>query len=198
VRGNYTGQTLLGQRRMPSFAEGLPQTRAAVSYAKAAHDGQLRKVDGECFIEHPLEVASLLYYVGAPDPVIAAGVLHDVIEKTEVQVAELRERFGTRVADLVLAVSEDKRIRPYQQRKAALCDQAARAGEDALTVFAADKVSKARELRLHPEAARHARRRLGYYRDCLHLLEERLPDSPLLRELDAELEWIGAAALVGH
>jgi (p)ppGpp synthase/HD superfamily hydrolase len=132
-------------------------------------------MDGAPFIEHPREVASLLYCAGAPDHLIAAGALHDVIEKTDVGAQELRQRFGARVAGLVLAVSDDEHIRSYARRKAALREQASLAGEEALAVLAACKVSKARELRLRPNTARHSRRRLGFYSDCLHLLERRLP-----------------------
>jgi (p)ppGpp synthase/HD superfamily hydrolase len=180
---------------MPSFVRGFPKTRAALAYARRAHEGQLRKMDGAPFIDHPREVASLLYCAGAPDHVIAAGALHDVIEKTDVDAQELRERFGARVAGLVLAVSEDEHIGSYARRKAALCEQAALAGEEALAMFAADKVSKARELRLRPDTARHSRRRLGFYGDCLHLLERRLPESPLVRELDTELQSITRAQI---
>ena len=63
------------------------------------------------------------------------------------QGAELQKRFGVRVAKIVLAVSEDKSIDGYQTRKAALRQQVAGAGPEALTVFAADEISKARELR---------------------------------------------------
>ena len=57
-----------------------------------------------------LEVVWLLYHAGAPDHVIAAGVLHDTVEKTAANAAELRTRFGFALAMLVLAVSEDQRI----------------------------------------------------------------------------------------
>jgi len=180
---------VLGQRQMPSAFLGLAQTQAALEYATRVHDGQRRKADGAPFIAHPLEVASLLYKAGAPDHVIAAGALHDTIEKTDTDASELRKRFGAKVARLVVAVSEDERIASYAQRKAALRNQAAAAGEEALMLLAADKVSKARELRLYPTAApRSRRRRLSHYRDCLCLLQERLPDSPLVRELEMELE----------
>jgi (p)ppGpp synthase/HD superfamily hydrolase len=53
-----------------------------VVYARWVHRGQRRQVDGAPFIEHSLEVALLLYRAGAPDHVIAAGVLHDVLETT--------------------------------------------------------------------------------------------------------------------
>ena len=58
-------------------------------------------------------------------------------------------------------------------------------------LLAADKISKARELRLKPGVTeRSRRRRLTNYRDCLHLLKERLPDSPLVAELDTELKAV--------
>lgn len=164
-------------------------------------DGQRRKADGAPFIAHPLEVASLLYYAGAPDHVIAAGALHDTIEKTDTDASELHKRFGSQVARLVVAVSEDERIASYTQRKAALRNQAADAGEEALMLLAADKVSKARELRLYPTAARRSRaadspcRRLTHYRECLRPLQERLPDSRLVRELETELEALSHGAM---
>jgi (p)ppGpp synthase/HD superfamily hydrolase len=163
-------------------------------------------VDGAPFVVHPLEVASLLYYAGASDHLIAAGVLHDTIEKTEVIASDLRERFGSRVATLVLAVSEDETITGYARRKAALREQVARAGEEALMLFAADKLSKVRELRLDPTPARESHssgaaitrsrgRRLTHYRDCLELLQDQLPDSPLVEELRTELDPGGEGAL---
>ncbi len=182
---------MLANGRTPSFLRGLPKSTAALAYARGAHEGQRRKADGAPFIAHPIEVASLLYEAGARDDVVAAGLLHDVIEKTDVDGAELRVHFGTGVARLVLAVSEDDRIGSYARRKTALRDQAANAGEEALMVLAADKISKARELRLHEGPARRLRqRRLTHYRDCLGLLEKQLPGSPLVRDLGAELEHL--------
>jgi (p)ppGpp synthase/HD superfamily hydrolase len=147
-------------------------------------------------------VATLLYHARAPDEVIAAGLLHDVIEKTSVDAARLRRRFGARVAAIVLAVSEDQTMSGYQARKSALRHQVACAGEEALTVFAADKVSKARELRLAPPRPRGPRnqsrgrrarqRKLTHYQHSLALLEQLLPDSPLVMQLRAELDRLTA------
>jgi hypothetical protein len=142
-------------------------------------------------------VGLLLYRAGAPDDVIAAGVLHDVLEKTAVSVAELRTRFGLPIAELVAAVSEDEGIRGYEQRKAALRRQVAVAGPEALTVFAADKVSKVRELRAAIAGAGKRRaplekswvppRRLTHFRRCLGVLEGRMSESPLVGQLRTEL-----------
>jgi (p)ppGpp synthase/HD superfamily hydrolase len=196
-------RAMTGQRYVPTFADGFPQTQAALVFAQRMHADQLR-ADGTPFVLHPLEVAWLLYYAGAPDHVVAAGMMHDLIEKTDVRADDLRERFGARITDLVCAVSDDERIAGYAGRKAALRQKVAGAGEEALNVFAADKLSKLREL--SRETAAYARtdasqgrvrepraRRLKHYRRSLGLLEERLPGSPLVRELRDEL-----AALVSH
>ena len=142
---------------------------------------------------HLREVATLLYYAGADDGVIAAGVLHDTIEKSSAESAELESRFGSAITALVQAVSEDQRISKYAARKAGLREQVAAAGHDALMVFAADKISKVRELRLESEshgwraASRSRQRRLTHYGECLKLLEDQLSDSPLVTQLRIEL-----------
>jgi (p)ppGpp synthase/HD superfamily hydrolase len=79
--------------------------------------------------------------------VIAAGVLHDVIEDTAAGAADLRGRFRLRVTELVIAVSEDDRIADHHARKAALRAQVAASGHDALLLFAADKIFNIRALR---------------------------------------------------
>jgi (p)ppGpp synthase/HD superfamily hydrolase len=177
-------------RRVPNLRSRLPRTRAALDYAQERHAGQRRKADGAPFIEHPLEVGWLLYQQGAPDHVIAAGILHDTIEKGGAAAGELRERFGARVADLVLALSEDPAIPTYARRKAALRAQVDAAGAEALMVFAADKVSKVREFSRARSPRRLPQRRLTHYRRCLELLERRLSGSPLVTQLRAELEKV--------
>src|SRR4029077_15183434 len=117
-----------------------------------------------------------------PDHLIAAGALHDVIEKTAVTARELRERFGQKVATLVLAVTEDEHVAGYTTRKAALRDQVAKAGEEALMLFAADKISNAREARYEGAGVPRSRR-LAHYQRCLALLQEHLPHSPLVAQL---------------
>lgn len=186
---------MTGRRRLRERVGRLPETRAALEYAERQHAGQRRSTDDAPFVEHPIEVGWLLHRAGAPDHVIAAGLLHDILEKTEVSGSELSARFGSRIAELVRAVSEDQTIPGYRRRKAALRQQVAAAGPEALTIFAADKVSKVRELRA--ALARAARRpvveslvpprRVAHLRHCLDLLQERLGDSSLVRLLGTEL-----------
>ena len=182
---------------IPTFVERLPQTKAAVAYAERRHAGQ-HQGDGTPYLLHPLEVASLLHASGAPDYLIAAGILHDVLEKSSARESDLRQRFGEQITSLVLAVSDDDRITGYAHRKAALRGQVARAGDEAVALFAADKLSKLRELR-HQTAldgqgshttgrVRTMRaRRLRHYQRSLAMLEERLPEFPLVRDLRDEL-----------
>jgi (p)ppGpp synthase/HD superfamily hydrolase len=172
------------------FVERSPLTRDALAFARRSHAGQTRDLDSLPFVTHPVEVACLLHESGYPDEVVAAGVLHDVLEDTEVGPAELRERFGPQVARLVVAVSDDPTIADARERKAALRRQVAAAGEHAVAVFAADKVSKAREMR-----ARHRRGlfedrdrlKLEHYEASLALVADVLPEPGLADKLRDEL-----------
>ena len=185
-------------RRIPTSTQELPKTEAALDYAAQLHAGQVRKADGGPFIDHPHEVAALLYGAGAPDDLIAAGALHDALEQTPITAFDLRRRFGSKIAALVVAVSEDTRITGYTQRKAALRDQVAPADDETLMLFAADKVSKVRELRRAPPPRfalgqrRKRRRQLAHYRRSLTLLRARLPDSPLVEQLGGELSELSS------
>src|SRR5918999_5271457 len=85
----------------------LPLTAAALAFATERHSGQVRDGDEAPFVLHPLEVASLLRAAGYRDEVVTAGVLHDVLEETSTDAGELEQRFGTEVAALVLAVTEN-------------------------------------------------------------------------------------------
>ena len=117
-------------------------------------------------------------------------MLHDVIEDADVDPAELERRFGTRVAALVIAVSEPPGEGDYRERKARLRNAIAAADADTAAVFAADKVAKARELRM--ALARHPGQldadKLEHYWASLALLEHRLGYHPLVRQLRFELE----------
>jgi (p)ppGpp synthase/HD superfamily hydrolase len=171
--------------RTPEFARGRPTAQAAILYAERMHEGQRRRADGAAFILHPLEVASALYVAGAPDHLVVAGLLHDTIEKTAATASTLRRMFGRRVASLVLAVTEDAQIEDYAKRKSALREQVAKAGEEALMLFAADKTSKVREIGLSTVSP--PKRRITHYHRCLRLVEVLLPDSSLTAQLHLEL-----------
>jgi (p)ppGpp synthase/HD superfamily hydrolase len=178
----------------PTFVRSLPITQSALEYAASSHAGQRRDADNAPFILHPLEVAHLLHGRDHPDRVIAAGVLHDVLEDTDATERDLQERFGPEVAQLVAAVSEPADAAgSYAERKAKLREIVANASSEAAAVFAADKVAKAREFRLGLVARGTSvgavdRDKLEHYWACLALLERKLGPQPLVRQLRFELE----------
>lgn len=174
----------------PSFVADLPLTREALGFASTRHAGQRREADDAPFILHPLEVAQLLRGRDYPDHVVAAGVLHDLVEDTDVTLDELERRFGPTVTRLVSAVTEPPGGGTYAERKARLRAAVAAANADAAAIFAADKVAKARELRLRlvraPQPLDPDKRE--HYWASLTMLEHRLGHHPLVRQLRFELE----------
>ena len=88
----------------------LPEERTeilteAYRFAERAHDGQTR-LSGEPFVEHPLQTAHFLADLKLDSDVLAAALLHDVMEDCDVSFDELAERFGKEVADLVNGVTK--------------------------------------------------------------------------------------------
>src|SRR4051794_15780207 len=77
--------------------------------AHAAHRGQIRK-SGEPFVYHPLATADILADLGLDATTIAAALLHDAIEDTDLTKEELTTRFGEEVADIVDGVTKLKRL----------------------------------------------------------------------------------------
>lgn len=146
-------------------------------------------------MRHPIEVATLLYEAGYGDDVIAAGALHDVIENSDTTPREIAERFGSKVALLVTAVTENPAIERDAERKAALRFQVARAGDTAAAVFAADKISKVRELRVRASRGgvdSVAPKKPAHYEASLEMLAEEIPDHELVAQLRQELEALRA------
>lgn len=174
-----------------SFAHDLPLTQRAIEFAGERHGAQTRESDHAPFLVHPVEVAASLAREGCPDHVVAAAVLHDVLEDTDAGRSELESHFGRQVADLVATVSDDPSIEDEERRKDDVRERVRRAGSNAAAVYGADKVSKVRELRMlvaqgmDPEQAAVKERR---YRKSLSMLEQVIPESRVVDVLRFELE----------
>src|SRR5206468_701284 len=89
----------------------------AFRFAAAAHEGQQRR-SGEPFITHPVGVASICAGLRLDEQTIAAALLHDVVEDTEIELGALREEFGDEIAALVDGVTKLTRIQ-FQTREQA-------------------------------------------------------------------------------
>ena len=81
----------------------------AIAFAVEAHDGMRRKSNPKPYILHPMEAAVIVGSMTDDQEVMAAAVLHDVIEDTDVTADAIREAFGPRVLELVMTETEDKR-----------------------------------------------------------------------------------------
>jgi (p)ppGpp synthase/HD superfamily hydrolase len=176
---------------------------SALRFARRVHLGQYRKQTGEQFVEHPIAVAQLLSDSGYDSSLIAAAYLHDVVEKTDVQLDEIRERFGPSVAGLVDCLSEDPEIDSYAERKRALRRGILDSGGDPVVIYAADRVSNMRDgRRVAPEARPACGERLGttleerfeLWTEDLEELHDLDPETPFLGEIDTELTALKADA----
>src|SRR5262245_24388558 len=83
-----------------------PRYDAALALAARAHRSQLRKGTDLPYIAHPVHVSLILIRHGFGEDLAIAGLLHDVVEDTDVPLYRIAAEFGDEVAGLVAAVSE--------------------------------------------------------------------------------------------
>lgn len=153
---------------MPQVAEPIDGTglvlRAARFAARKHRDQRRKGVDGEPYINHPLDVAHVLWAEGdVHDPeVIAAALLHDTLEDTQTTLLELRGEFGERIASLV-AEATDERSLDWRSRKKLQVSRARTASEGARLVKLADKICNLRSLLASPPASWSVDRQRAYF-----------------------------------
>ncbi len=113
----------------------------AYDYALCKHEGQRRKGTALPYLVHPVSVARILADRRLGPELVAAGLLHDVVEDTDATTAEVEARFGQRVAWLVEAVTRRQGHRWVlpRDREAALLKAADLANNLADSVLALDE-----------------------------------------------------------
>jgi len=89
-----------------------PKIQKAIQCSVDAHKGQMRKVKDVPYVVHPLSVGMILARTGAPDDVIAAGLLHDAIEESKGRITKeiIDATFGPEVARMVNDVTDQDSI----------------------------------------------------------------------------------------
>jgi guanosine-3',5'-bis(diphosphate) 3'-pyrophosphohydrolase len=117
--------------------------KKAVVFAEAAHRGAVRKGTGIPYITHPMDTAVIAASITKDRELIAAAVLHDVVEDAGITEQELEEAFGKRVACLVMAETEDK-TKSWLERKSATLEHLKTATLDEKILVLADKLSNIR------------------------------------------------------
>jgi (p)ppGpp synthase/HD superfamily hydrolase len=188
--------------RIEAVASHSPLVRTAYEKASAAHAGQIRNGSGGLpYIEHPVAVAARLERDGYGDDVLAAALLHDVVEDSETTVEELREEFGDRVAELVAALSDDESIDDYRERKDEHRSRVRRFDGDAFAIYGADKLTNSSTLRLALEREGDTIRgefkvpleqKLEVWEEDAAMLRGEVPGLAFLDELDAALSLLRA------
>jgi len=122
-----------------------PVVEQALRVSAAAHAGQFRKgPDRVHYATHPMHVALMLAKWGFDDDVIAAGLLHDVVEDCESWTfPRVEEQFGTHIASIVRQLTEDESS-PWEERKRTAIDQVSQLSPEAASVKAVDKLHNLR------------------------------------------------------
>jgi (p)ppGpp synthase/HD superfamily hydrolase len=188
--------------KIEAAAQRFPLVRAALERARSAHAGQIRNGSGGLpYVEHPVAVAARLDEHGYGEEVLAAALLHDVIEDSETTLDELRQQFGGEVAGLVGALTDDETIDPYRERKAEHRERVRAASAGAHAIYGSDKLTNVAALRQAYEDEGDAVReefrvpielKTEVWEADLELLREKAPDLPFLDELDEELSLFRA------
>ena len=171
--------------RLP--ADELDRLSAAYAFAAERHDGQTRPA-GEPYTRHLLEVAEILgTELDVTDPdLLAAALLHDVVEDTPTTPEEVAQRFGPRVAELVGHVTMPPPA-PGEDRAAVRHHYLSGLGDlsaDALRLKLADRYSNVQRLHTHPRPAKQR----AYYAETRRYLVPLAAVDPRLAALFADWE----------
>ena len=182
---------------------------AAIGLALELHASHVRKGTSIPYASHLLSVSSLVLDSGGDEDLAIAAVLHDAVEDADGMTGEevahlIRQRFGERVADIVLGCSDTVSAGttakpPWRARKETYLEKLRHEHDDVIRVSLADKVHNARSIASDQD-------RLGgelwsrfnatrddshwYYSSLRNVYAERRPDDPLIRELDVAISRI--------
>src|SRR5215210_4421487 len=165
----------------------------AYETAKEAHRHQSRG-SGESYINHPLAVARIVADIGLDEVSLAAALLHDAVEDTEITVAEVEASFGPAVAAIVDGVTKLERLQfdsKEAQQAATMRKMLVAMAKDVrvLIIKLADRLHNMRTLAAMPEwkQARTAQETVDIYAPLAHRLG--------MQDLKQQLEDLAFAAL---
>ncbi|MDE0562879.1 HD domain-containing protein [Exiguobacterium sp. B2(2022)] len=173
-----------------------PLVEEALRFSSIRHGGQHRKGSSIPYLSHPFSVALLLETDHQPPTVVAAGLLHDLIEDTKTDPQEILTRFGPDVLRLVLAVSEKNRDQTWEQRKQETLEHISSLQFDEVALLVADKLHNLRSIRYDLEMEgmtvwqrfkRPMRDQSWYYHQLLHAFEPFRSSTDLIGLYEQEL-----------
>jgi (p)ppGpp synthase/HD superfamily hydrolase len=180
-----------------------PKFHEALTYAAELHRTQTRKASEVPYVGHLLSVAGLVIEADGTETEVIAALLHDAAEDQggDATLADIKERFGADVADIVEECSDTVMAPkpPWRERKERYIAHLATASDSTVRVSMADKLDNARailrDLRRHGPAVwkrfttDDPHQHLWYYRSLLEVYRQR-SDSWLIDELSRVIETL--------
>jgi (p)ppGpp synthase/HD superfamily hydrolase len=118
----------------------------ALQTASKSHEGQYRKNTDIPYITHPVSVGMMLLKAGYSEEVIAAGILHDIVEDTTLTLEDIENEFGAKIAKIVEGSSEPDKSLPWKNRKEHTIEFLKTASEEIRAVVCADKLHNIRSI----------------------------------------------------
>ncbi|MDK8819365.1 HD domain-containing protein [Corynebacterium amycolatum] len=193
-----------------TFASTRPSERLmrGIATASRAHDGHYRKGSGVPYISHPMAVMLIAASVTNDEDVLLAALFHDILEDVPENYsrAEMEDEFGPRVVEIVEGVTKDSSLPSWQERADAYLEQLSRGSAESIIVAAADKFHNLSQTLEDLDREGHSlwrrfrstpSQQLWWYTNVRNVIAERLPDMPLLDDLDILIErldsWVQAA-----
>ncbi len=173
----------------------------AIEFATKAHFGQFRKGTNIPYIVHPIGVMKILIECNMPEEVVIAGILHDVLEDTEVSPREIQVNFGETVLEIVKGVSEPDKSEPWEKRKKRTIEAIRKGTFEVLMVELADKLDNIRSI--YEDSKREGEsfwrrfrkpkeKQAWYYRNLLNAFLLRRDESPCPEFIDELKEKVHA------
>jgi len=164
----------------------------AYIFAHVAHQDQTRKYTGEPYVNHVIEVATILAGLGCTDEtMLAAALLHDTVEDCDVTIEQIGEEFGERVQMLVHGLTDDKIEGNRKARKAHDLQRLAATCVDVKTIKCCDLVSNTRDIALHDKNFAKV-----YLQEKRDLLDNALREASPVAYARAVLQWNEANELI--
>jgi (p)ppGpp synthase/HD superfamily hydrolase len=126
-----------------------PLINKAKMLAGKAHEGQFRKYSGMPYIVHPIEVATIVQSVDHTDEMIAAALLHDVVEDTDYSFEDIANEVSPKVSELVKGLTDVSNPQDGNRkvRKAIDKDHLAEQNAEVQTIKLADVISNSQDIK---------------------------------------------------
>jgi len=178
----------------------LFKIQKAIKFATKTHEiyqKQKRKGKDVAYITHPLTVGIILAIAGANEDVVCAGILHDTIEDSveerKVDLKMIKDFFGENIAKLVLALTEEDKSLPWDERKRIAREHIKDFSSDAILVKSADIIANTRELiedykkdggEIFARFNASKEKIIKNYLETMEALIKKWPENPLIEELN--------------